>query len=72
MKYSGVWIKAGMEKLIQIAPSMTRISRMGIATDWNVNSRTIRTISTETTLTTMLSMANDFCKSYSLVASPAR
>ena len=51
---------------------MTRISRMGIATDWNVNSRTIRTISTETTLTTMLSMANDFWKSYSLVASPAR
>ena len=64
-------MKYGNEKLIQIAPWMTTMSRMGIPTDWKVNSSTSRTIKMDTTLTTTLSMAKDFWKSYSLVALPA-
>ena len=71
MKNRGVPVKAGTEKLIQILPWITRISRMGIPTDLKVNSSTISTMRMDTTLTTVLSRAKDFWKSYSLVESPA-
>ena len=61
----------GKEKLIQIAPWMTRINRIGIPADLKVNSSTTSTMSTLRMLTTVLSTAKDFSKSYSLVESPA-
>ena len=57
----------GKEKLIQIAPWMTRINRIGIPADLKVNRSTTSTMSTLRMLTTVLSTAKDFSKSYSLV-----
>ena len=52
-----------MEKLIQMAPCMTRISSTGMATDRNVNSSTTRTMRMLITLTTTLSREKDFWNS---------
>lgn len=40
-------------------PWITRISRRGRPTDWNVNSRTIMTKATDSTLIITLSLAKD-------------
>ena len=62
----------GNEKLIQILPSITRISSSGIPAELKVNNSTTSTIRTDTMLTTVLSTAKDFSKSYSFVESPAK
>ena len=63
MKNRSTCVNTGMEKLIQILPWMTAISRIGIPTDLNVNSSTTRTIRIDITLTTTLSRAKDFLNS---------
>ena len=70
MKNSGVPVKVGMEKLIQMQPWMTRISRMGIPTDLKVNSSTRSTMKMDTALTTELSRLKVFWKSYSVLELP--
>ena len=59
MKKMGCWVTPGKEKLIQMLPWITRISRRGRPTDWNVNSRTIMTKATDSTLIITLSLAKD-------------
>ena len=70
MKNSGVPVKAGMEKLIQMQPWMTKISRMGIPADLKVNSSTSSTMKMDTALTTELSRLKVFWKSYSVLELP--
>ena len=50
---------------------MTTMSRMGIPTDWKVNSSTSRTIKMDYDVDNDIIDSKDFWKSYSLVASPA-
>ena len=58
-----VLVRVGKVKLIQMLPWMTRISRMGRPTDWNVNSRMRMTKATDSTLIITLSLAKDVDRS---------
>ena len=58
-----VFVSVGKVKLIQMLPWMTRISRMGRPTDWNVNSRMRMTKATDSTLIITLSRAKDVDRS---------
>ena len=60
MKNRSTWVNTGTEKLIQMAPWITRMSSSGIATDLKVNSSTTSTMRMLITLTTTLSRAKDF------------
>ena len=70
MKNTSEWVRAGMAKLIQMLPWITRISSRGIPTDLKVKSRTVRTMRMETMLTTTLSRVKEFLNSYWLVELP--
>ena len=50
MKKMGCPVTPGKEKLIQILPWITRISRRGSPTDWKVKSSTMMTNTTDSTL----------------------
>ena len=56
---SGCWVTPGKEKLIQILPWITRISRMGRPTDRKVKSSTRMTKTTVRTLIRILSLAKE-------------
>ena len=58
-----VFVSVGKVKLIQMLPWMTRISRMGRPTDWNVNSRMRMTKATDSTLIITLSRAKEVDRS---------
>ncbi|SCJ14582.1 Uncharacterised protein [uncultured Blautia sp.] len=55
----GFWAMPGKEKLIQMLPWITKISRIGSPTDWKVNSSTMMTNTTDRTLIMMLSRAKE-------------
>ena len=59
----GSRVTPGKEKLIQMLPWITRISRIGRPTDWKVNSSTRMTKTTDSTLIITLSLAKEVDKS---------